>query len=89
MIPPWSQAVDAALANLKRGGVLYVVDFWDQGSWPSWFRWLLRRWLDLFHVHYRPELLDHFRELDSRGVGTLGLRSIAGRYAYLATFRKL
>jgi S-adenosylmethionine-diacylgycerolhomoserine-N-methlytransferase len=89
MIPPWAQAVDAALRNIKRGGVLYVVDFWDQGGWPGFFRVIIKRWLDLFHVVYRPELLDYLKELDAKGVGSLKLESVAGRYAYLATFRKL
>jgi S-adenosylmethionine-diacylgycerolhomoserine-N-methlytransferase len=89
MIPPWPQAIDAALRNIRRGGVLYVVDFWDQGAWPGLFRVALKRWLDLFHVTYRPELLDHLQQLDQAGVGTLKLASVAGRYAYLATFRKL
>lgn len=89
MIPTWQQAVDAALANIKRGSAFYVVDFWDQGKWPGWFRWLLKRWLDQFHVQYRPELLEYLRELDARHVGSLTLESVAGQYAYLATFRKL
>jgi S-adenosylmethionine-diacylgycerolhomoserine-N-methlytransferase len=89
MIPTWPQAIDAALANIKRGAAFYVVDFWDQADWPGWFRVILKRWLDLFHVHHRPELLDHLRRLDHQGVGKLTLQSVAGRYAYLATFRKL
>jgi S-adenosylmethionine-diacylgycerolhomoserine-N-methlytransferase len=89
MIPTWPEAIDAALANIKRGSAFYVVDFWDQGAWPGWFRFILKRWLDLFHVQFRPELLDHLRALDEKGVGTLTLQPVAGRYAYLATFRKL
>ena len=89
MIPTWSQAIDAALANVKRGAAFYVVDFWDQEGWPKWFRMALRRWLDLFHVQHRPELLDYLHELDAKGVGTLTIKPVAGRYAYLATFRKL
>jgi len=89
MIPTWPQAIDAALANLKPQKAFYVVDFWDQADWPRWFRALLKRWLDLFHVHHRPELLDHLRQLDAQGIGKLTLQSVAGRYAYLATFRKL
>jgi S-adenosylmethionine-diacylgycerolhomoserine-N-methlytransferase len=88
MIPTWPQAIDAALAGLKPRAAFYVVDFWDQAGLPRWFRVILQRWLDLFHVHHRPELLDHLRELDARGVGKLTLESVAGRYAYLATFRK-
>ena len=89
MIPTFKEAIDAALANVKRGGAIYVVDFWDQGEWPRWFRFVLKGWLDLFHVHYRPELLEYLRELDVRGVGSLTLKTVARRYAYLATFRKL
>ena len=89
MIPTWREAIDAALANVKRGAAFYVVDFWDQADWPGWFRVALKRWLDLFHVQHRPELLDYLRELDARHVGSLTLHSVAGRYAYIATFRKL
>jgi S-adenosylmethionine-diacylgycerolhomoserine-N-methlytransferase len=89
MIPTWPEAIAAALANLKPHATLYVVDFWDQADWPAWFRALLKTWLDLFHVVHRPELLEHLRELDARGVGKLTLESVAGRYAYLATFHKL
>jgi S-adenosylmethionine-diacylgycerolhomoserine-N-methlytransferase len=89
MIPTWPQAIDAALVNIKRGAALYVVDFWDQAGWPRWFRFVLKRWLDLFHVQHRPELLDYLRQLDEKGQGTLTLKSVAGHYAYLATFRKL
>ncbi|MEJ0001009.1 MAG: class I SAM-dependent methyltransferase [Verrucomicrobiota bacterium] len=89
MIPPFKEAIDAAIANVRRGGEIYVVDFWDQGRWPGSFRFLLKSWLDLFHVHYRPELLEYLQALDAKGIGTLTLKPVAGRYAYLATFRKL
>jgi S-adenosylmethionine-diacylgycerolhomoserine-N-methlytransferase len=89
MIPPWAKAIDAALANIPHGAAFYVVDFWDQAGLPGWFRSLLKFWLDLFHVHFRPELIEHLKELDAKGVGKLTLQSVAGRYAYLATFRKL
>ena len=88
MIPTWVQAIDAALANVKPHGVIYVVDFWDQGAWPGWFRALLKGWLDLFHVHFRPELLEHLHELERRGIGALEISPVAGRYAYLARFKK-
>jgi S-adenosylmethionine-diacylgycerolhomoserine-N-methlytransferase len=88
MIPTWTLAVEAALKNLPPEAAFYVVDFWDQGDWPGWFRRLLKGWLELFHVHYRPELLEHLRRLGAKGVGSLTLQSVAGRYAYLAMFRK-
>jgi S-adenosylmethionine-diacylgycerolhomoserine-N-methlytransferase len=89
MIPPWEQAIDAALANIRRGSAFYVVDFWDQGGWPKWFQGVLKGWLDLFHVHFRPELIEHLQKLDEQHVGKLTLQPVARRYAYLATFRKL
>ena len=88
MIPTWPEAIETALANLKPRAAFYVVDFWDQADLPAWFRFALKRWLDLFHVHYRPELIEHLRQLDAQGVGKLTLQAVAGRYAYLATFRK-
>lgn len=89
MIPTWDQAIDTAVANIRRGGAFYVVDFWDQGGWPRWFRWMLKRWLDRYHVHFRPELLEYLQNLDAQHIGKLTLKPVAGRYAYLATFRKL
>ena len=88
MIPTWREAIEAALANLKPRSAFYVVDFWDQAAWPAWFRALLKRWLDLFHVQFRTELLEHLRELEARGVGKLKVSPVAGRYAYIAVFRK-
>jgi S-adenosylmethionine-diacylgycerolhomoserine-N-methlytransferase len=88
MIPTWPRALEAALANLQPRATLYVVDFWDQAEWPAWFRRLLSGWLDLFGVHFRPELLQHLRDLETRGLGTLTLHPVARRYAYFATFRK-
>jgi len=86
MIPTWKDALAAALRNLKPGGTLYIVDFWDQGELPGWFRAMLQKWLDTFGVHFRPELLIHLRELSELIPGTLSLQSVARRYAYIASF---
>jgi S-adenosylmethionine-diacylgycerolhomoserine-N-methlytransferase len=88
MIPPWRAALDAALVNLKPHGDLWVVDFWDQGDLPRWFSKMLKTWLALFHVHYRPELHDRLHELAQEGTVSLDLHPIARRYAYLAHLRK-
>lgn len=85
MIPTWREALEAALQNLKPGGVLYIVDFWDQSDLPGWFRFLLVRWLNLFHVHFRPELIEHLMQLASDGRGVLKIESVSRRYAYIAT----
>lgn len=84
MIPASNRAVEAALTSLRPGGRLYVVDFWDQASLPTPFARLLQRWLALFDVHHRPELLDLFRRLDDEGRVDLRLHEVGGRYAYVA-----
>jgi S-adenosylmethionine-diacylgycerolhomoserine-N-methlytransferase len=85
MIPTWPAAIEAALANLKPGGKMYIVDFWDQADLPRWFRAMLVRWLDLFHVHFRPELMEHLKKLHEQGRFELEIEPVARRYAYIAT----
>jgi len=84
MIPESDRAVEAALASLRPGGRLFVVDFWDQAGLPRPFARFLQGWLALFDVHHRPELLDLFRRLDDEGRADLRLHGVGGRYAYLA-----
>jgi S-adenosylmethionine-diacylgycerolhomoserine-N-methlytransferase len=88
MIPTWPAALEAASNNLKPGGEIWVVDFWDQAGYPRPLAWLLTRWLALFHVHHRPELLQHLQKLQFDGRGTLTLEPVGYRYAYLARFVK-
>lgn len=84
MIPPWREAMDAALANLRPGGTVWVVDFWDQADLPRWFAALLTRWLRRFGVHHRPELIDHLHIVQRQGFN-LQIQPIARRYAFLAS----
>ena len=88
MIPVWQEAIDAALLNLRPGGTMFIVDFWDQNDLPGVFRYGLKRWLKMFGVVHRPELLVHLNGISESGVGTLSLQSIRRRYAYLARFEK-
>ena len=89
MIPTWAAAIDAALANLKLGGELWVVDFWDQAGYPWPMPTILRKWLGLFHVHHRPELLAYLSQLQADGRGILTVESHRRqRYGYLARFVK-
>jgi S-adenosylmethionine-diacylgycerolhomoserine-N-methlytransferase len=88
MIPTWQRALDAALANLRPGGRLFILDFWDGAGLPGWFRRGLVRWLALFEVHCRPELLSYLETLHASGSGQLRLESIARRYSFLVQFQK-
>lgn len=88
MVPTWPGAIEAALANLKPGGEMLIVDFWDQKDLPGWFAAGLKRWLSLFHVHYRPEVHEALAQLGVSGRADVTFESVARRYAYIATVRK-
>ena len=45
MIPTWPGAMDAAMASLRPGGTLLIVDFWDQKDLPRVFAAGLKKWL--------------------------------------------
>lgn len=89
MIPTWRPAIDAALANVRPGGTILIVDFWDQAELPSAFAAALRRWLRLFHVEYRPALHEALTDLGRTGLAEVTFESVARRYAYIATLRRL
>jgi S-adenosylmethionine-diacylgycerolhomoserine-N-methlytransferase len=76
------------MANLRPGGHLLIVDFWDQKDLPGVFAAGLKRWLAMFHVHYRPEVHDAIVDLGTSGRGAVEFESIARRYAYIASIRK-
>ena len=88
MVPTWPGALEAAFRNLKPGGKLLIVDFWDQGDLPTLFARGLKKWLSLFHVHYRPELHKAISAMSDQKGCTVNFKSIHSRYAYLATVTK-
>ncbi|WP_281684523.1 class I SAM-dependent methyltransferase [Thalassobaculum salexigens] len=89
MIPPWRESIEHALRSLKPGGRVHIVDFGDQAGLPGWFRGMLFRWLDLFGVHVRPELLGYLRELKASGRAEVDIRPIFRGYAFRADLRRL
>ena len=88
MVPEWEQAVDAAIAALKPGGSLHIVDFGQQEGWPAGFRRLLRAWLRRFHVTPRESLFDAMRKRAERDGAALEVRSLGRDYAWLAVYRR-
>ncbi|GHD59225.1 O-methyltransferase [Thalassobaculum fulvum] len=88
IIPGPVEALDNALAQLKPGGTLHVVDFGDAAGLPGWFRGLLAWWLEKFHVAHRPEVGAWFAGRAADGSGRLESRAIGGRYAEFFTLTK-
>ena len=88
MVPTWPGAIEAAMANLKTGGHLVIVDFWDQKDLPEVFAAGLKKWLSLFHVHYRPEVHDALAALGTAGRADVTFESVQKRYAYIASLKK-
>lgn len=88
MIPDWRAAIDNALANLKPGGTLFIVDFYDQAELPQVFRRALKWWLGKFQVQFRPELAEYLEDLRANGKGRFSIQPLYRRYSYLAEFKK-
>lgn len=88
MIPACTASIEAALASLKPGGTLYIVDFGDRGELPRVLRSGLQRWLGLFGVEHRPELYEHLRAVEARGAGQLTTQGFGFGYGIFAEFSK-
>ena len=88
IMPVWREALEAALKALPPGGTLHIVDFGDQAGLPGWFRAGLYAWLRLFHVEFRPELLDALKAHGAASEDRVEIRPILKGYAYLATVHR-
>jgi S-adenosylmethionine-diacylgycerolhomoserine-N-methlytransferase len=85
MIPPWRESIENALANLKPGGQLFIVDFYDQRDLPSPFRRFLKWWLAKFHVKFWPDLMPYLESLKS--TAHVRNNSLFRRYSFIASIR--
>lgn len=81
MIPHWEHAVAAALAALKPGGSLHIVDFGRQEHLPRWFKRILRTWLSRFHVSPRDSMLEILESACRRTGASLSFQALYGGYA--------
>ncbi len=89
MIPPWRESIDNALSNLKPGGELYIVDFYDQNDLPRTFQKFLTAWLKAFHVQFRQDLFPYLETLERTGLGKLFITPLYRRYSFIAVFHKI
>ena len=87
MIPPWRSALAAGWENLRRGGRLLAVDFWDAARLPSWCRSLLHHWLGCFHTFPQPGIIPFVENLP--GGGPVRIETVGPRYAFLISRVKL
>jgi S-adenosylmethionine-diacylgycerolhomoserine-N-methlytransferase len=88
MIPSWRESIDNALKNLRPGGEIFIVDFYDQKELPKPFQPLLKSWLLKFQVQYWNDLIPHLQSLEHKGLGVLCVNSIYKRYAFNVKFKK-
>lgn len=84
MIPDWHGVLSEATARLKPGGRLHVVDFGDQERLPLLVRRVLRRWLALFDVTPRSDLMTELVALAERHHAHLTFRRPYRGYAQAA-----
>jgi len=89
MIPTWKESIANALANLKPGHKIYIVDFYDQQDLPAWFRKILQVWLKQFHVQFWEDLMPHLESLEKQGLVELNITSVFKRYSFIAELTKL
>ncbi len=87
MIPPWHEALGAAMDVVRPGGSLHVVDFGGQRDLPIWFRKMLRAWLAKFHVAPRDDLEAVLADLARAHGGTPAFRSLYRDYAAIGSIR--
>ena len=88
MIPPWKESITNALKNLKPGGNLFIVDFYDQKDLPKAFQKLLQSWLRQFHVQFWGELMPYLEGLEADGIGKLKITALYKRYSFIAGLQK-
>ncbi|NOT48465.1 MAG: methyltransferase type 12, partial [Acidobacteria bacterium] len=88
MIPPWHESIENALKNLKPGGDLFIVDFYDQADLPMPFQKFLKWWLKKFHVQFWNELMPFLQELQRDGSNRLSIIPLYRRYTFIVQLQK-
>jgi S-adenosylmethionine-diacylgycerolhomoserine-N-methlytransferase len=88
MIPDWRAALDRAVGNLPPAGTLHIVDFGDMADLPRPAAKALRKWLGLFGVTPRPDILDWCRTRARFEGGSVTCERLARGYAFVATYRR-
>ncbi len=88
MIPPWRDAIGAALTAVAPGGSLHIVDFGQQDRLPRWFHRGLHAWLAKFSVEPRADLEAELRKVALVTGADLRFTRLYRDYAQLAVVQK-
>jgi S-adenosylmethionine-diacylgycerolhomoserine-N-methlytransferase len=88
MIPPWRQVLTHAASLLAPRGSLHLVDFGDQAGLPNWFRAMLFRWLEWFHVTPRLDLQQELEALAKTTGLQLQFHDLYRGYAFFAKLER-
>lgn len=86
MIPDWQGVLHEAVARLKPGGQLHIVDFGNQERLPASARRVLQHWLSLFDVTPRSELQNELVSIAERHQAQLDFKRPFRGYAQSAVF---
>jgi len=87
-LPHIETAIKVAYSQLKPGGHLYFVDFFDMGDWPSLVRKAVQRCFQAYRSLYKEEIFYILENLVSKHQCHFEFESLAGRYSFLASVQK-
>lgn len=88
MIPDWRAVLERAVAALKPGGRLLIVDFGQQDRLPAWFKRFLFAWLAHYQVHPIAEMRTALAEIAQREGLKLKTDSMYRGYAFYAELER-
>ncbi len=88
MIPDWQGTLERAMSNLRPEGELHIVDFGQCEHLPGIVRFVLFKWLALFHVSPRENLPHALAALAKEHKASLTFTPLYRGYAWGAVLRK-
>lgn len=88
MIPVWQRCIENALENLRPGGKLFIVDFYDQRDLPVFFARFLKWWLSKFHVTHWEGLIPFLNSLQTERKMQVSIKELFRRYSFIAVIEK-
>lgn len=88
MIEDPKDILDTALKRIKSGGLIHIIDFSDGKHLPNIIRRIHNRWLALFGVLHRTEVISYLKEQEKNGLGICKIEYSSYHYYEICTFRK-